>query len=61
MPRTEWVYRDAKLLEAGVYPDKGVAITEAHLEAIVRTFRAPAPILVEHRPSPLLLGWVVRV
>lgn len=61
MPRTEWVYRDAKLLETGVYPDKGVAITEAHLDAIVRAFRAPAPILVEHRPSPLLLGWVARV
>jgi hypothetical protein len=61
MPRTEWIYRDAKLLETGVYPDKGVAITEAHLEAMVRAFRAPAPILVEHRPSPLLLGWVVRI
>ena len=61
MPRTEWVYRDAKLLETGVYPDKGAAITEAHLDAIVRAFRAPAPILVEHRPSPLLLGWVARV
>ncbi|MGQ9657605.1 MAG: hypothetical protein ACUVV1_06840 [Fimbriimonadales bacterium] len=61
MPRTEWVYREAKLLETGVYPDKGVAITEAHLESIRRAFRAPAPILVEHRPSPLLLGWVVRV
>jgi len=61
MPRTEWIYRDAKLLETGVYPDKGVAITEAHLEAIVRTFRTPVPILVEHRPSPLLLGWVAHL
>lgn len=48
-------------MEAGVYPDKGVVLTEAHLDAIVQAFRAPAPILVEHRPSPLLLGWLVRV
>jgi hypothetical protein len=61
MQGAEWIYRDAKLIEAGVYPDKGVAITEAQLECLVRTFRAPAPILVEHRPSPLLLGWLVRV
>jgi hypothetical protein len=61
MQGAEWIYRDAKLIEAGVYPDKGVAITEAHLEELVRAFRAPAPILVEHHPSPLLLGWLVRV
>jgi hypothetical protein len=61
MQSAEWIYRDAKLIEAGVYPDKGVAITEAHLEELVRAFRAPAPILVEHHPSPLLLGWLVRV
>ncbi len=61
MPSTEWIQREARLMEAGVYPDKGVVITEAHLDALVRAFRAPAPILVEHRPSPLLLGWLVRV
>lgn len=61
MQGAEWIYRDAKLIEAGVYPDKEVAITEAQLEGLVRAFRAPAPILVEHRPSPLLLGWLVRV
>ncbi len=61
MRSTVWIYRDAKLIEAGVYPDKGVAITEAHLEGLTRSFRTPAPILVEHRPSPLLLGWLVRV
>ncbi|OYT71176.1 MAG: hypothetical protein CFK49_11400 [Armatimonadetes bacterium JP3_11] len=61
MQGAEWVFRDAKLIEAGIYPDKGVTITEAHLEGLVRTFRAPVPILVEHRPSPLLLGWLVRV
>ncbi len=61
MRSAEWIYRDAKLLETGVYPDKGVAITREHLEAQVRAFHAPVPILVEHRPSPLLLGWLVRV
>lgn len=61
MQGAEWVFRDAKLIEAGVYPDKGVTLTEAHLEGLVRTFRAPVPILVEHRSSPLLLGWLVRV
>ncbi len=61
MLSAEWSYRDAKLIEAGIYPDKGVAITAAHLEGLVSSFRAPAPILVEHRPSPLLLGWLVRL
>jgi len=48
-------------MEAGVYPDKGVVITEPLLERLVHTFRAPVPILVEHRPSPLVLGWLVAV
>ncbi|MCS6918819.1 MAG: hypothetical protein NZM28_03535 [Fimbriimonadales bacterium] len=61
MQSAEWIYRDAKLIETGVYPDKGAAITEPQLEQLARSFRAPAPILVEHRPSPLLLGWLVRV
>ncbi|GIV11453.1 MAG: hypothetical protein KatS3mg020_0944 [Fimbriimonadales bacterium] len=61
MQSAEWIFRDAKLIEAGVYPDKGVAITEAHLERLVRAFRAPVPILVEHRPSSLILGWLVQV
>ncbi|MFN3689765.1 MAG: hypothetical protein ACK4UU_02435 [Fimbriimonadales bacterium] len=61
MRRAEWIYRDAKLLEVGVYPDKGVAMTREHLDAQVRSFRAPIPLLVEHRPSPLLLGWLLRV
>ncbi|MCS7272753.1 MAG: hypothetical protein NZ550_01215 [Fimbriimonadales bacterium] len=61
MQRAAWVYREAKLIETGVYPDKGVVLTEAHLERLVRSFRAPVPLLVEHRPSPLVLGWLVRV
>ncbi len=57
----EWVFRHAKLLEVGVYPDKGVVITESHLRRLVSHFRAPVPVFVEHRPSPFLLGWVVRL
>lgn len=61
MMRTKWVTRRAKLLEAGVYLDKGVVLTPAHLQRIADTFRAPVPIFVEHCPSPVLLGWVQSV
>lgn len=57
----EWVIRPAKLLEVGIYADKGVVITEEHLERLVAHFSAPVPVYVEHRPSALLLGWVVRL
>lgn len=59
--RTDWVFRQAKLLEAGAYPDKQVVLTRRHLQQIVRHFRAPVPIFVEHCPSPVLLGWVQKV
>ncbi|MCS7301512.1 MAG: hypothetical protein NZ556_08170 [Fimbriimonadales bacterium] len=61
MQSAAWTYREAKLLEAGVYADKGVVLTETHLEGLARAFGAPVPILVEHRPAPLVLGWLVRV
>lgn len=59
--RTDWVFRQAKLLEACVYPDKQVVLTRRHLQQIVRHFRAPVPIFVEHCPSPVLLGWLQKV
>lgn len=59
--RTDWVARRAKLLETGIYRDKQVVLTRSHLQRIVRTFRAPVPIFVEHCPSPVLLGWVRSV
>jgi len=50
------VERDALLMETGEYPDKGVAITEEHLQQMAAT-GAGAPVIVEHRPT-LVLGWI---
>lgn len=56
-----WVVREARLLEVGVYADKGVVITAEALNRLVQSFRAPVPLWVEHRPSPIVFGWVVSV
>lgn len=56
-----WIERRAKLFEAGDYPDKGVSITPESLERIAREFSGPVPVLVEHSPSPLRIGELVRV
>jgi len=56
-----WVVREAKLLEAGVYPERGLAFTIEDMERLVARFDAPVPLLVEHRPSPVQLGWLVSV
>ena len=61
---TEMVHeRDAKLLEVGAYPDKGLTVTEADLDGIVSRFSADgAPIKVEHMDTPLdPLGRVQKV
>jgi len=50
------VERDALLMEMGEYPDKGVAITEEHLQQMAATGTG-APVIVEHRPT-LVLGWI---
>jgi len=50
------VERDALLMETGEYPDKGVAITEEHLQQMAATGTG-APVIVEHRPT-LVLGWI---
>jgi len=50
------VEREALLMETGEYPDKGVAITEEHLQQMAAT-GAGAPVIVEHRPT-LVLGWI---
>lgn len=50
------IQRPARLFVAGEYPDKGVTITEAHLDQIVARFTAggsSVPIKVEHIDSPL--------
>jgi hypothetical protein len=55
------VEKDAKIFEAGDYPDKQITVTEDDLDAIVGNF-AGAPVKVEHTDSPLdPLGTVKRV
>ena len=51
-----------KLFEAGDYPDKGVSITEADLDAAVESF-AVAPMNYEHKAGVLdgALGTISRV
>jgi hypothetical protein len=56
-----WVERRAKLFEAGEYPDKGLTITTDHLDALVRNFARPVPVLVEHAESPLEMGMLRSV
>jgi len=55
--------RDALLLECGIYPDKGLSVTEEDLDGIVARFSADgAPIKVEHMDTPLdPLGRVQRI
>ncbi|MCS6830832.1 MAG: hypothetical protein RMM08_04740 [Armatimonadota bacterium] len=47
------VEREAKLFEAGSYPDKGLEVNEEQLQALVEGFTAPVPLMVEH----LSHGW----
>ena len=55
------VEKSARIFEAGEYPDKGITITEADLDAIVENF-AGCPVKVEHTDSPLdPLGAVKQV
>lgn len=48
---TDTIEREAKLFEAGSYPDRGIEITEDDLDRIVRG-TAYAPVRIEHAPSP---------
>ncbi|NUL83140.1 MAG: hypothetical protein HUU60_10515 [Armatimonadetes bacterium] len=61
MDKENWINREAKLLEAGDYPDKGVVIDQNDLQRLADAFDEPAPIYVEHAPSPFKLGWLDRV
>lgn len=61
VPEEMAVEKDAKIFEAGEYPDKGITITESDLDTIVSNF-TEAPVKVEHTDSPLdPLGLVKRV
>ena len=57
----DWVERRAKLFEAGDYPDKGIAVSDDDLAALVEGFSAPVPVLIEHADSPLQLGFLTAV
>ena len=57
----DWVERRAKLFEAGEYPDKGIAVSDDDLAALVAGFSAPVPVLIEHADSPLELGFLTAV
>ena len=59
--REGWVERQAKLFEAGEYPDKGIAVSDDDLAALVRGFSEPVPVLIEHAESPLELGFLTAV
>ena len=50
------IERDALLMEAGEYPDKGTIITEESLQQMAES-GVGAPVIVEHRPT-LVLGWI---
>jgi len=56
------IEREAKLFEAGAYPDKDVEITETDLDRIVAGF-AEAPVKVEHEDTPFdgVLGALKRI
>ncbi|MCW5941700.1 MAG: hypothetical protein KIS66_05685 [Fimbriimonadaceae bacterium] len=58
---TAWTDRRAKLFEAGAYPDKGVRLTAADLDAIAQRFDLPVPVLIEHAKSPLEIGYLTQV
>ena len=49
---TDFVERDAKLFEAGSYPDKELEITEEDLDRII-SGTSEVPVKIEHVDSPL--------
>lgn len=48
---TDTIEREAKLFEAGSYPDRGIEITEEDLDVIVAN-TAEAPVRIEHTATP---------
>lgn len=56
-----WIEREAKLFEAGEYPDKGVTVGCEDLKALETNFTRPVPVLIEHAESPLQLGTLSSV
>ena len=48
---TQTIEREAKLFEAGSYPDRGIEITEEDLDRIIEN-TSEAPIRIEHTATP---------
>lgn len=48
---TDTIEREAKLFEAGSYPDRGVEVTEDDLDTIARN-TTEAPVRIEHTATP---------
>jgi hypothetical protein len=55
------VTRNAKLFEAGEYPDKNLIVEEADLDRLVAGFDKPVPLWIEHQDQPLQLGVLAQV
>lgn len=58
---TQWIDRQAKLFEAGDYPDKHLSVTDSDIARLVQNFDIPIPVLIEHSDSPLELGFVTEL
>ncbi|MCG9894066.1 MAG: hypothetical protein MH204_01145, partial [Fimbriimonadaceae bacterium] len=57
----EWRSREAKLFQAGDYPDKQVSVSADDLQRLAANFDLPVPIWVEHSSNPLEIGYVTQV
>jgi hypothetical protein len=57
----EWTYRDAKLFEAGDYPDKGLTVTANQMAQWVESFDLPVPIWIEHGKHPFEFGYLTAI
>jgi hypothetical protein len=55
------VEREAKLFEAGSYPDKGLDVSEEQLQTLVDSFTTPVPLMVEHLSQGWQIGQLKRL
>ncbi len=58
---TPWRDRKAKLFEAGEYPEYGFQADAGTVQRLAENFEYPVPIFVEHRETPLRLGYLTQV
>lgn len=57
----EYLERRAKLFEIGAYEDKDLRVSQEDLVRLEKGFEFPVPIFVEHRETPLRLGYLTDV